>query len=394
MKLSRRVENLPPYLFVEISRKIAEKKAKGEEVISFAIGDPDIPTPPHIIERLCKEAREPANHRYPESDSLPELRRAVARWYEQRFDLTFDPDKEVLPLIGSKEGIAHIAFCFLDHGDTSLVPDPGYPVYSMSAMLADAEPYYLPLLEKNKWLPDLSAIPEPIRKRARLLWINYPNNPTAAVADLDFFNRVVEFAKANDLVVCHDGPYTEVAFDGYKPVSFMEAEGARDVGVEFHSLSKSYNMTGWRIGMVVGNATMINALMRLKSNMDSGIPQAIQYAAIEALSGPQDCIEEHNRIYQRRRDLILEVLNGMGLKAQPSKASLYVWAGVPEGYNSMDFTADLLDQVGVAVTPGIGYGKQGEGYVRLSVTIPDAALVKGLSRLSGWRNTRRQTRKT
>jgi LL-diaminopimelate aminotransferase len=214
------------------------------------------------------------------------------------------------------------------------------------------------------------------------------------VADLDFFNRVAGFARKNGLVVCHDGPYTEVAFDDYKPASFMQADGAREVGVEFHSLSKSYNMTGWRIGMVVGNATMVNALMRLKSNMDSGIPQAIQYAAIAALTGPQDCIEEHNRIYQRRRDLIIEVLNGMGLKAQPSKASLYVWARVPEGYNSMDFTADLLDQVGVAVTPGIGYGRQGEGYVRLSVTIPDAALVKGLSRLSGWRNTRRQTRKT
>ncbi len=393
MKFAKRVEKLPPYLFVEISRKIAEKKARGEEVISFAIGDPDIPTPPHIIDRLCEAARDPANHRYPETDSLPQLRRAVAEWYERRFGLSFDPNKEVLPLIGSKEGIGHIAFCFIGNGDVALVPDPGYPVYSVSTMLADGEPYYLPLKEGNNWLPDLDAIPKNVLEKARLLWINYPNNPTAAVADLEFFNRVVQFAKQHDLVVCHDGPYTEVAYDGYQPASFMQADGARDIGVEFHSLSKSYNMTGWRIGMAVGNATMINALMRLKSNLDSGIPQAIQYAAIEALNGPQDCIPEHNAIYERRRDLIIEVLNGIGLKAKPPKASLYIWAKVPEGYSSMDLTADLLDQVGVAVTPGVGYGKNGEGYVRLSLTIPDAALVKGLSRLSGWRNPRRQTAK-
>jgi len=393
MRLAKRVEKLPPYLFVEINRKIAEKKARGEEVISFAIGDPDIPTPQHVINRLCVAARDPANHRYPESDSLPELRRAVAKWYERRFGISFDPDKEVLPLIGSKEGIGHISFCFIGNGDIALVPDPGYPVYSVSAMLADGEPYYLPLREENNWLPDLDSIPENVLERARLLWINYPNNPTAAVADIEFFNRAVGFAKQHDLVVCHDGPYTEVAYDGYQPVSFMQAEGARDIGVEFHSLSKSYNMTGWRIGMAVGNATMINALMRLKSNLDSGIPQAIQYAAIEALTGPQDCIQQHNAIYERRRDLIIEVLNEIGLKAEPPKASLYIWAKVPEGYNSMDFTADLLDQVGVAVTPGIGYGKNGEGYVRLSLTIPDAALVKGLSRLSGWRSTRRRVAK-
>ncbi|MFQ5997557.1 MAG: LL-diaminopimelate aminotransferase, partial [Dehalococcoidales bacterium] len=390
MRLSKRVENLPPYLFVEIIRKIAEKKARGEEVISFAIGDPDIPTPPHIIERLCQAAQDPANHRYPESDSLPELRQTVAGWYQKRFGISFDPDKEVLPLIGSKEGIAHIAFCFIDSGDISLVPDPGYPVYSVSTMLANGEPYYLPLSEEENFLPNLNTIPAQVLKRAKLLWLNYPNNPTAAVANLDFFNQVVKFAKEHDLVVCHDGPYTEVAFDGYQPVSFMQAEGAREVGVEFHSLSKSYNMTGWRIGMAVGNANAINALMRLKSNLDSGIPQAIQYAAIEALTGPQDCIQEHNDIYQRRRDLIVEVLNSIGLRAKPPKASLYIWARVPEGYTSMNFTTDLLEQVGVAVTPGIGYGKNGEGYVRLSLTIPDAALVKGLSRLSGWRSTRRR----
>ena len=394
MRLSSRMQKLSPYLFVEINKKIAEKRAKGEEVVTFAIGDPDIPTPPHIIERLCEAAHDPANHRYPETVGLPELRKAIAAWYEKRFNVMLDPDREVLPLLGAKEGIAHITFCFIDQGDFALVPDPAYPVYSISTMLAGGKPYYLSLREKSGYLPNLDAVPVDILTQAKLLWLNYPNNPTGAVAGLDFFNRAVEFARKNDIAICHDGPYTEVAFDGYRPVSFMQADGARDVGVEFHSLSKSYNMTGWRIGMVVGNATMIDALGRLKSNMDSGIPQAIQQAAIEALTGPQDCITEHNDTYQRRRDLVVEVLNKIGLDARVPQASLYVWAKVPEGYSSVDFTADLLDKVGVAVTPGIGYGRNGEGYVRLSLTIPDALLVKGLSRLSGWRNTRRQVRKS
>ncbi len=393
MRLSRRIEKLPPYLFVEINKKIAEKRARGEEIISFAIGDPDIPTPPHIIDRLCKEAREPANHRYPESIGLPELHQAIAAWYQRRFGVSLDAETEVLPLIGAKEGIAHIAFCFIDPGDTALVPDPGYPVYSISTTLAGGRPYYLTLREQNDFLPNLSGIPEHVLKTTKLLWLNYPNNPTGAVAELEFFQRVVNFARQHDIVVCHDGPYTEVAFDGYQPVSFMQADGARDVGVEFHSFSKSYNMTGWRIGMVVGNARVVNALATLKSNLDSGIPQAIQYAAIEALTSPQDCIQEHNAVYQKRRDLIVEMLNNIGLEARTPKAGLYVWARVPEGYNSADFTADLLDQVGVAVTPGLGYGKSGEGYVRLSLTISDALLVKGLSRLAGWRNTRRLTAK-
>ncbi|HUV75098.1 MAG TPA: LL-diaminopimelate aminotransferase [Dehalococcoidales bacterium] len=393
MRLSRRVENLPPYLFVEINRKITEKRAKGEEVISFAIGDPDIPTPSHIIDKLCQAAQDPANHRYPETAGLPELCQAIAGWYERRFGVSFDAEKEVLPLIGSKEGIGHITFCFIDPGDFALVPDPGYPVYSVSTMLAGGKPYYLPLKEERNFLPDLNSIPDYVLKSAKLLWINYPNNPTGAVADLDFFNKVVDFAQKHELVVCHDGPYSEVAFDGYRPVSFMQADGAREVGVEFHSLSKSYNMTGWRIGMAVGNSTMIDALRRLKSNLDSGIPQAIQYAAIEALTASQDCIQEHNAIYQRRRDLIIEVLNSIGLEAKVPKASLYIWAKVPEGYNSMDFSIDLLERVGIAVTPGVGYGKSGEGYVRLSMTIPDATLVKGLSRLAGWRNHRRQVSK-
>ncbi len=388
MRMAKRIESLPPYLFVEISRKIAEKKAKGEDVISFGIGDPDIPTPSHIIDRLCQEARNPVNHRYPESEGLPELRQAIAEWYQQRFDVSLDPDKEVLPLIGAKEGIAHIALCFIDPGDVALVPDPGYPVYSIGTLLTGGEPYYLPLSEKNNYLPDFTSIPGDVVKRAKLLWINYPNNPTGAVADIDFFERTIEFARQNDLAVCHDGPYTEVAFDGYQPVSFMQADGAREVGVEFHSLSKSYNMTGWRIGMVVGNATMIDALKRVKSNLDSGIPLAIQYAAIEALRGPQDCIPEHNAIYQRRRDLVVDTLNDIGLEVTSPKASLYVWAKVPEGYTSIDFAADLLEKVGVVVTPGIGYGQSGEGYIRLSLTLSDAEVVKGLSQLAGWRDSK------
>ncbi len=394
MRFSRRVTNLPPYLFVEISKKIAEKKAKGEDVVSFGIGDPDIPTPSHVIDRLHQAAQDPANHRYPESEGLPELRRAIAGWYQRRFGVSLDADKEVLPLIGSKEGIAHIALCLIDPGDTALVPDPAYPVYAIGTMFAAGRPYYMPLVEKNSFLPNLEMIPDYIAKRARLLWINYPNNPTSAVADLGFFNRVVEFARRYDLVVCHDGPYSEVSYDGYQPPSFMQAEGAREIGIEFHTLSKSYNMTGWRIGMAVGNAEVIDALRRIKSNLDSGIPQAIQYAGIEALTGPQDCIEEHNRVYQRRRDLIIDVLLDIGLHVQPPKASLYIWAKVPDGYTSVDFATELLDTVGVVVTPGTGYGRNGEGYVRLSLTIPDAALVKGLSRLTEWRRTKRGPKTT
>ncbi|MBI4303615.1 MAG: LL-diaminopimelate aminotransferase, partial [Chloroflexi bacterium] len=372
MRMARRIENLPPYLFVEITKKIAEKRAKGEDVVSFGIGDPDIPTPPHILERLIAAARDPVNHRYPESDGLAELRQAVASWYKQRFGVTLDPDKEVAPLIGAKEGIAHIALCFIDPGDTALVPDPGYPVYAIGTNLAGGRPFYLPLLARNNFLPELRRVPEHIAKRSKLLWINYPNNPTGAVAELDFFQKVVEFANQNGVAVCHDGPYTEVAFDGYKPASFLQAEGAKEVGIEFHSLSKSFNMTGWRIGMAVGNATMIGALKTLKSNIDSGIPQAIQYAAIAALTGPQDCIQEHNAVYQRRRDLVVETLNKLGLETRVPKASLYVWAKVPEEYTSASFATDLLEQVGVVVTPGLGYGKNGEGYVRLSLTIADA----------------------
>lgn len=389
MKMSQRLNRIPPYLFVEINRKIAEKRAKGEEVISFAIGDPDMPTPDHIVKRLCQAAGDPANHRYPETNGLPQLRQAIAAWYESRFGVYLDPEKEVLPLIGSKEGIGHMSFCFIDPGDIALVPDPGYPVYSMSTILAGGEPYFMPLTEEN-FLPDFDLIPREVLKRAKLVWLNYPNNPTGATAGLDFFKKVVDFAKKHNLAVCHDAPYTEVAFDGYKAVSLLQAPGAKEVGVEFHSLSKTYNMTGWRIGMAVGNAEMIDALFRVKSNLDSGVSQFIQWAAIEALSGPQECVNEHNLIYQRRRDELIATLSKIGLKARPPKASFYIWAKIPEGYTSEEFTLKLLDEAGIAVTPGVGYGKGGEGYIRFSLAVPDDQFQKGIKRLLAWESSHKK----
>ena len=383
MKLARRIEKLPPYLFAEISRKIAEKRSQGVDVISFGIGDPDLPTPAHILESLREASLDAANHRYPETEGLPELRQAIAGWYGRRFGVSLDPEREVLPLIGSKEGIGHIALCFIEPGDVALVPDPGYPVYAMGTLLAGGEAYYLPLREEDGFLPDLEAVPGEVLRRARVLWLNYPNNPTGAVADIAFFERAAAFAREHGLALLHDGPYSEVAFEGYRPPSFLEAEGAREVGIEFHSLSKSYNMTGWRIGMAVGNAEIIGALTRVKSNLDSGIPQAIQRMAIAALEGPQGCIEEHNRVYQRRRDRLVAALRDLGLRVSPPKASLYVWARVPEGSTSVEFATRLLEEAAVVVTPGIGYGPSGEGYVRLSLTIPDERLEEGVRRLEG-----------
>ncbi len=385
MKFAERIDKLQPYLFVEISRKINQKRAAGIDVITFAIGDPDIPTPPHIMDKLLEAAQDPPNHRYPESDGLPQFRRAVADWYGQRFGIALDSDKEVLPLIGAKEGIGHMALCFIDPGDVALVPDPGYPVYSVGTMFAGGESYFMPLLEENGWLPDLDAIPEQVAKKAKVMWLNYPNNPTSATADIEYFERVVDFAKTYDIAVCHDGPYTEVGYDGYVPPSFLQAKGAMDVAVEFHSLSKSYNMTGWRIGMAAGNAEMINALMRVKSNLDSGIPQAIQIAGIEALQASQECISENNAIYQRRRDKLVDALRGIGMEITPPRASLYVWARVPEGYTSAEFAGMLLEEKDIVVTPGSGYGEYGEGYIRLSLTLPDEHLAKAVQRLEGWK---------
>lgn len=385
MELAERLNKLPPYLFVEINRRIAELRAQGKDVVNFGVGDPDLPTPCHIVERLCRAAHDPANHGYPETDGLTELRQAIAAWYEGRFGVGLDPAKEVLPLIGSKEGIGHMALCFIDPGDLALIPDPGYPPYSLGTILAGGEPYYMPLREENGFLPDFEAIPDDVADKAKLMWLNYPNNPTGAVADLEFFDRAVHFAQQHGLAVCHDAPYTEVAFDGYRPPSFMQVPEARRIGVEFHSLSKTYNMTGWRVGMVVGNPDMVNALFRVKSNLDSGVPQAIQYAAVEGLLGLQEHITERNAILQRRRDRLVEVLSDIGLKCGIPKATFYVWAKIPQGYTSMDFAETLLDEVAIAVTPGTGYGRGGEGYIRFSLTIPDDRLQEGAKRLSSWR---------
>lgn len=385
MRLSKRMEKLPPYLFVGISRTIAEKRARGEEVISFGIGDPDLPTPSHIIQRLHQASNDPANHRYPETDGLPRFRRAVATWYRRRFNVSLDPDKEVVPLIGAKEGIGHMALCFIDPGDVALVPDPGYPVYSIGTMFAGGESYYLPLREENAWLPELDSIPSGILKNAKVLWLNYPNNPTAAIAPDEYFERVIAFARRHGIAILHDASYSEVYYDGYKPLSFMELEGASEVGVEFHSLSKTYNMTGWRIGMAVGNAKMIDALFRVKSNLDSGVPQAVQEMAIAALEGPQECVEERNAIYQRRRDRLVAALQALGLQTTVPHATFYLWAKVPQGFTSATFATALLEERNIVVTPGSGYGSCGEGYVRLSLTLPDEQLEKGVQRLATWK---------
>ena len=385
MKLAKRVEALPPYLFAEISKKIAAKRAEGHDIVTFGIGDPDIPTPKHIMDAFHKAADEPVNHRYPESEGLPELRQSISDFYERRFEVRFDPQKETLPLIGSKEGIGHMALCFIDPGDIALVPDPGYPVYEVGTMFAGGESYKIPCTREGGWKPDFDKIPEDVAHKAKLIWLNYPNNPTGATAGLDFFERAVAWAKKFDVAIMHDNPYCDVAYDGYKPVSIFQVPGARDVAVEFNSWSKIYNMTGWRIGMLVGNATMVDALMRVKSNIDSGIPQAIQRMAIEAVYGPQDCIDEHNAIYQHRRDRMVETLRKVGLEVDMPKASLYVWAKLPEGVTSAEYAARMIEDISVVVTPGRGYGLNGEGYIRLSVTTPDERMEEGLRRIAGWR---------
>ena len=384
MEFAKRLDTVPPYLFVEISRKIAAKKAQGIEVISFGIGDPDIPTPTKVVDELRRTSLDVPNHRYPETDGLPEFRKAVADWYKSRFDIAVDSNKEVLPLIGAKEGIGHASLCFINPGDIALVPDPGYPVYSVGTWFAGGECHWMPLIEENGWLPDLSSIPADVAKRSKVMWLNYPNNPTGAVADDSYFKEVIEFAKAHDIAVMHDACYTEVAYDGYKPLSFLEIPGAMEVGLEFHSLSKSYNMTGWRVGMAVGNADMIEALMVVKSNLDSGIPNAVQYMGIEAMNITDEEIDQRNAVYQSRRDRVVQTLNKIGLKVEPPKASLYVWVRVPNGYTSAEFAELLLEERDVVVTAGNGYGPSGEGYVRLSLTISESDLTEGLRRIEGW----------
>ncbi len=384
MRTAQRVQDLPPYLFVEISRKIAEQREKGVRVISFGIGDPDLPTHPHILEALHEHADVPANHRYPETEGLPELRECIARWMSERFEVSLDPATEIVPLIGAKEGIANTALCFIDPGDVALVPDPAYPVYAIGTMFAGGTSYHLPLTEEHGFLPDLDAIPTDVREQARVLWLNYPNNPTGALADVDFFERAAQFGLDNEIAVLHDNAYCDVTFDGYEAPAYLQAPSAKAAGMEYFSLSKTFNMTGWRLGWACGHAELVDPLLRVKSNIDSGIPQAIQRMAIAALDGDQSVIEANNAIIQRRRDKVVAALRSIGLEVTNPKASLYIWARIPEGDTSADFAARLIEEQGVVVTPGNGYGPAGEGYIRLSLTLPDDEVDEGVERIAAF----------
>ena len=366
---SDRLKKLPPYLFKEIDRQKEEVRKKGVDIIDLGVGDPDMPTPPHIIEALNKAAMDPANHRYPSYTGMDEFNGAVARWYKHRFNVDLDFKQEVVTLIGSKEGIAHIPLAFINKDDFALVSSPGYPVYNIGVKFAGGQTYFMDLLKENDFLPDLDAVPEEIAQKAKLMFINYPNNPTSAVANEKFFKEVVSFAELHNIIVCHDAAYTEMAFDGYKPISFLEIDGAKDVGIEFHSLSKTYNMTGWRIGFAVGRAEVIQALGQIKSNIDSGAFQAVQIAGIAALEGDQACVENMNREYTERRDVLVDGLIGLGLSVEKPRATFYVWIEVPEGYTSAEFTSHLLSKGGIVVTPGNGFGSAGEGYVRMALTV-------------------------
>ena len=378
---AQRLGRIPPYLFAEIDRKVQEKKKAGIDVISLGIGDPDLPTPNRIVSVLQEAAADPANHRYPSYFGLAELREAIAGWYLERFNVGLEPNAEILPTLGSKDGISHVPLALVDPGDVVLAPDPGYTVYATGAIMAGADPYVMPLTLENDWLPDLDAIPDDVAERARLMWLNYPNNPTAAVAGREFLERAVDFCRLHDIVLCHDAPYSEIAFDGYRPISLFEVPGAREVGLEFHSLSKTFNMTGWRIGWVCGRADLIGLIGQLKTNIDSGIFQAVQWAAIEALNGGEEETRVACEIYARRHRLVADTLNSLGWKIKPPRATFYVWAPVPAGYDSIGFAGHVLDQVGVNITPGVGFGAHGEGYFRLSVTAPDARLEEAMMRL-------------
>ena len=378
---AQRLGRIPPYLFAEIDRKVQEKKKAGVDVISLGIGDPDLPTPQRIVSVLQEAAADPANHRYPSYFGLADLREAIAGWYRERFDVGLEPNAEILPTLGSKDGISHVALALVDPGDVVLAPNPGYTVYATGAIMAGADPHVMPLTLENDWLPDLDAIPNDVAKRARLMWLNYPNNPTAAVAGREFLERAVEFCRAHDIVLCHDAPYSEIAFEGYRPLSLFEIPGAREVGLEFHSLSKTFNMTGWRIGWVCGRADLVGLIGQLKTNIDSGIFQAVQWAAIEALNGGEEETRAACEIYARRHHLVADTLNSLGWKIKPPRATFYVWAPVPAGYDSIGFASHVLDQVGVNITPGVGFGAHGEGYFRLSVTAPDARLEEAMTRL-------------
>jgi LL-diaminopimelate aminotransferase len=382
---AERLAKLPPYLFVQIRNKIREAKERGIDVISLGVGDPDGPTPGHVVQALQSAAEDPANHQYPtdEEKGMLKFRQSVASWYAQRFGVKLDPEREVLALIGSKEGNHHLCLATLDPGDLALLPDPGYPAYFASAVFAGAVVERIPLRREDGYLPRLEEIPPETAQRTRLLFLNYPNNPTAAVAPVEFYERAVAWAREYDVILVNDNPYSEIAYDGYRTASILQARGAIDVAVEFNSLSKPYNMTGWRIGMAVGNPDLIAGISQVKENTDSGIFNAVQYAGIAALEGPQESTRALISIYQRRRDLVLQTLRAIGLAPDTPQATFYVWSPTPSGRSSIDFAADVLDRAGVVVTPGIGYGQQGEGFFRISLTIPDARLEEAMDRLKG-----------
>jgi LL-diaminopimelate aminotransferase len=382
MKFAERLELVPPYLFAELERKIEEKTRAGIDVISLGIGDPDLPTPPAVVEEMQRQVARPETHRYPSNRGLDAFREAVADFYSDRFGVPIEPETEVIPVLGGKEGVAHIALACLDPGEVCLSPEPGYPPYTSGPLFAGAELHYLALREELGFTPDLEAIPAQVLDRANLLFLNYPNNPTGAVAPPSLFANVVDLARRHDLIVVHDNSYSEIAFDGYRPPSFLQTDGAKDVGVEIFSLSKGWNMTGWRVGWVAGNSAVVENYRRLKTNLDSGMFEAVQLAGVAALTAARDFPAEMSAIYRRRRDLMVEALAAIGLAGSPPKATPYIWVRVPDGYTSASFTELVLEEAAVVVSPGPSFGRSGEGYVRLSLTVPDARLEEAARRIA------------
>lgn len=383
MQFAKRLDRIPPYLFAEINRKQNELVTKGVDIINMGVGDPDKPTPAHIVQVMHEAIDDASNHNYPPYQGTQEFREAVAKWMEQRFGVTgLNPNTEIVSSVGSKEAIHNTFLAFVEAGDYTLIPDPGYPVYQTSTIFAGGESFTMPLKAENNFLPDLSVIPEEVARKAKLLWINYPNNPTGAIATTEFFTELVAFCKEYNILLCHDNAYSEIAYDGYKPPSILQIPGAKDIAIEFHSLSKSYNMAGWRIGFVVGNAIGIKGLTQVKSNIDSGVFKAIQACAIAAYSSTNEAKHQAAMsVYQDRRDIIIQGLQSLGWPIQPPKASLYIWVPIPPGYSSAEFVTLLLDKCGIIVAPGNGYGAGGEGFFRIALTITDERLRAGIQRL-------------
>ena len=378
---AERLKALPPYLFKEIDALCQEARARGVDIIDLGVGDPDTPTPEFILKALVDAVPDPANHQYPSYVGMKEFRAAVAEYYQKRHDLNLDPNREVLTLIGSKEGIAHLPLAFINPGDVALVPEPGYPVYHIGTMFAGGSTHFMPLLEKNAFLPDLDAIPPDLAERARLLFVNYPNNPTGAVAGLDFYEKAVAYAKKHDIILVSDAAYSELAYDGYQPPSVLSVPGAMDVAVEVNSLSKTYNMTGYRIAWAAGRAEIVDALGRVKSNIDSGAYQAVQQAGIAALRQGDASIRALQEMYRKRRDVFVKGLNEAGITVAPPKATFYLWVKAPAGTNSATFAKRLLTEAGIVGTPGNGFGPSGEGYVRFTLTQDEQRLAEAANRI-------------